>query len=384
MQKFIVGNGFKDETFWKTCINSKKDLTVDQLLKLIVTDYAKYGGFAINVNYNAMFEASEWNHIPFEQVRLGRKDDLDNIGKYFIYDWSSNKKYDKKKVQLIDKYNPNPEIISYQMKSAGGIDKFKGQLFYFSSSINSYPLSPADAVIESIVTDSLIKNGMKRGVTNNFTASHVFEYPYEFETEEEREEIVEGLKTFMGSDNLGKCLVLENPNLNDDSGKNQALKITKIDQQNNLDKMYEFTSRFVKDSIIECFGIPPVLLGVAVAGKLGNADEVRDGFKFYNAHTSSDRKVFEETFLKLFGKTKLNPSNSFEIIRLEFDNEDNSLVKKIGVDGMRYLIEALENATLSNFTKKGLLTVCFGLTESEINQIIDFNAPNPIIIIKPA
>ena len=51
--KFIRGAGFKDSLFYKSIVNMKGQ-TCDTLLRLCSDDLAKFGGFALHINYNLL------------------------------------------------------------------------------------------------------------------------------------------------------------------------------------------------------------------------------------------------------------------------------------------------------------------------------------------
>ena len=368
--KFIIGDGFKDKKFWKERVNDE-GLTVDKLLKACAKDYAKHFGFAIQVGYNALLQKAEWNHVPFKYCRKGELDDELYAGKIIVYnnwDKSINEKIDLKKFEIYDTYNSIENVIAYQIEKAGSIDKYKGQIFYFSAEEGVYPRSPIDPVIEDVQTDAEIKAFRLRDVMTNFMASHMVEYPYKFESDTERQQEIERWENMQGSRKACKINIVENEGLAE--GKS-AVKVTKFDNQTN-DKQFESTVRTTKDSIIECFGQPPILLGVAVAGKLGTADEVRDSFKFYNNYTSGDRRVFEEAFMSLFENTNLNQTNDFAISVLSFDAENNAkpaLINVLGVGGTQALVGILQSP-LPYQQKINTLVVIFGISVDEATSMV--------------
>jgi hypothetical protein len=314
--KFINGKGFKDQKFWKSRVN-RKGITVDKLLRSNCNDFARFNGFALHVNYNALFQVNEVSYVPFDNCRLGISDDNGYVSKIALYnDWDCKreKKVNKDKVDFIDVYNPDPNVIMSQIEKAKGIENYKGQIFYYSSEIDGYPLSTIDPVIEDCITDNGIKNYRKTNVEKGFFGTTVFEYPYEFESDEEREAEKENLKCFQGVDG-SRILMLENKNASE-----TPLKITQI-ESGDSDKMFSVTNRTVKDSIIENFTQPPVLLGVAISGKLGTADEIRDAYMFYNSMTSDERRIFEETYTEIFSRYRnpINTTGDYSIIPLSFE-----------------------------------------------------------------
>lgn len=313
--KFIRGKGFQDSNFYKTKVN-KKGQTVDQILRLITKDKAQYNGYALHVNYNALGKIISLSHIPFENCRLGDETKAEYAFKVAVYDdWDCTKRsrIDKNLIVWYNKYDPRQDVVVQQMADAGNLDNYKGQILYVTED-SGYTLAPYDAIVEDIITDGEIKEFRLKSATSSFLASHAIEVPFEFESEDERKKYKESLEKFQGTRNANKVILIENP-----GGDSSPVKIHKLDLQNN-DKIFELTNRTCKDSIIESFGQPPQLLGVAVAGKLGTADEIRDGFEFYNSHTEDERIQVEEVFTDIFNRweTTINPSGNYTIIPLSF------------------------------------------------------------------
>jgi hypothetical protein len=315
--KFINGKGFKDQKFWKSRVN-RKGITVDKLLRSNCNDVSRLHGYALHINYNALFQVNEVTYIPFDYCRLGYEDDNSYVAKIALYDdWACKKenKINKAKIDYIDVFNMNPDVILSQVEKAGGWDNYKGQIFWRSFDGEGYPLSICDPVIEDVLSDSGIKKFRHRTTSTSFMPTHIVEVPFEFESEEEREEFMQNLQNFQGTEKANKLFVMENQ-----KGEDHPIKITKVDWQD-FDKVYEVTNRTVKDSIIECFSIPPVLLGVAVSGKLGTADEIRDAYMFYNSVTSDERKMMEEDYTTIFSnyRNPINMSGDYSIIPLDFN-----------------------------------------------------------------
>jgi hypothetical protein len=314
--KFINGNGFRDQKFWKSRVN-RKGITVDKLLRYNTRDFARLRGIALHINYNALFQINEVSYVPFNHCRLGIEDGNNYVSKIALYsDWECKieKKVNKDKIDFIDVYNPDPNVILSQIEKAKGIENYKGQVYWYSFDGEGYPLSSIDPVIEDVLTDAGIKQTRQYNVSKNFMAAHIFEYPKEFESEEERLQERENLKTFQGPEGT-RIMMYENTN-----NSEKGVKITKL-ESNDTDKMFEITNRTCKDSIIESFTQPPILLGVAVSGKLGTADEIRDAYMFYNSMTSDERRIFEEIYTEIFSRYRnpINVTGDYSIIPLSFN-----------------------------------------------------------------
>lgn len=315
--KFINGKGFKDQKFWKARIN-RRGLTVDALLRETSKDYARFRGFAIHVNYNALFQVNEVSYVPFDHCRLSMADENGHVSKIAVYDnWDGKKgKIKKDEIDFINKWNPNPDVVLAQIEAAGGINNYKGQIFWYSFNGDSYPLSICDPVLEDIISDTKIKKFRMRTTTTSFMPSHLVEVPFEFESDEERRDYIKNLEKFQGSENSNKLMLVENP----EQDQNKKITLHKVDWQDS-DKIYEVTNKTVKESIIEAFGIPPQIANIQTPGKLGTAQEVKEGYQIYNSVTSDERRIFEESFKEIFSRYRnpINTTGDFSIIPLSFE-----------------------------------------------------------------
>lgn len=355
--KFIRGKGFKDVDFYKAKINDD-GLTTDQLLRSITEYFGVTPGYAIHVNYNALLKIVNVKPIPFEYCRLGIGE---KAGKIAVYDnWDCTKgKFDKSKIEYIDQFTSDPVLTTAQIN--GDITTYKGQVLWRSSAGKDYPLAYFDAVVEDVISDSSIKKYRLRNIRKGFNASTVIEYGYEFEDEDERKREVENWGTFIGPDSPD-VIVINNKNGNTEE---KSIKISKLDVTNN-DKMYEVTNRTVKDSIIQAFNQPPILLGISANGVF-NSNEIEDSYKFYNSVTTDERIMIEEDFKMIFENFQyaVNTTGDYSIDPLTFntvDTEKPSLISVLQVGGMQALKEVVMDQTMSPDIKSNFLRIGFGLT----------------------
>jgi hypothetical protein len=370
LSKFVRGKGFADTTFYKAKIN-EYGLTLDKLLRKNSIDYARFSGFAVHVNYNALFKRVSYNYVPWENCRLTPPDDKDHKDMIALYsDWARLKKKNilKENIVFIDVYNPDPEVIAEQVENAGGWSNYKGQIFWYSPEGMEYPVAPYDAVTEDIITDAGIKNFRKRSVKNRFMASHLFLYPGKFEDDTQRDLFVQELTEFQGDEKSNRIMMVDEV---DNDNKPELIPIESPD----ADKMFASTTRTAKDSIIECFGQPPILLGVQIAGKLGTADEIRDATKFYDDYTADDRIIFEECYTELFKDfhENINPSGDYSIIPISGLVQaaaKPALITVFGIGGTQALTGILSDTTLSPEQKVNALKIIFGLSEEEAQALV--------------
>lgn len=318
--KFIRGGGFKDKAFYNARIN-RKGGTPDKLLREISKDMSLWQGFAWLIKYDLMQNPIEVYSIPFEFCRLGDPD-TEYAGMIAVYDdWDRQKSKNiyKDKIDWIEVYNPDKNIIREQMDAAGGPQYYKGQILWYSADKEYYPLAIYDPVLEDIETNAGIKTFRLRNTKTCFLGSKMIELPYEFQEEEEREEFIGELKKFQGVDSGNRMFLAENP-----SADTAPIKITDLESKDN-DKMFETTNQTSKDSIVEAFSMPPILAGIQVAGKLGNRQELQDAREYYDDITSDERLVIEEKFFDVFRRfsTVLNPSGDYSIIPLSVASVSN-------------------------------------------------------------
>ena len=173
---FIEGNGFASQTLADFVVNRSGD-RFDDIHHLCAADLAKFNGFALHVNYNVLGEIVELSHVPFENCRLEESDEEGRVSHIAVHpDWSGKMtrngkpvKVNRDTVDLLPVFNPNPRVVQAQIVRAGGIEFFKGQILWVSSSgAGNYPTAKFDAVLTEMSTDEGLSNVKHRNVRNNF------------------------------------------------------------------------------------------------------------------------------------------------------------------------------------------------------------------------
>jgi len=347
--KFTVGANFADKEFNNVKINSK-GLTTKKLLRKVASDLLKYNGFAVHINYNALYQKVSYNYIPFEYCRLTSLDS-DHPDKLALYDdWQKvNGRIKKEEIDYIDFFNDAPNVIEKQVEEAGGWENYNGQVYYYSANGKSYPLSPVDSVLEDMQTDSKTKLFKYRNVSTNFMASHFLEVD-EFESDDDRAEFEDVLTEFQGADDALKIMLLEKK-----AGQEASFNLQKVDIQG-VDRLYEYTENSVRDAIIRNYLIPPVLL-LQTSGKLGSAKEIQDATNYYNGIVNYNQDLLEEIFTELF-------RNNIRVEKAEF----NILPLKAKVDELE-VTNLISNTNLSEEQKINILTMLYGFDRNEAIEL---------------
>lgn len=362
---FVRGMGFKDP-FFKTIVNEKKKLTVDRLHRKLVEDFCLFNGFAIHVNFNALGQIVSMDHVPFKELRLGLEDEntaLPSVVKHHP-DWTKESSRQFKQELITEFTFYNPTEIPDEVIKQGGLDKFKGQIFYWSKNGLKYPKASCDPVLEDVVADDESKQFRLNNIATNFLASHILEIN-ECENDKERDEIDEQLQSFQGGKNGGKIFMLEK------RGEKPSFTLAKLDPPD-MDGLYEHTEDAVKESIRSIYKIPPVLVGDLVAGKMGTAQEIQDATLYFNTVTADKRMIFEEVFTELFKnwhQQGANPDNDFSITPLKF-GQDSILVERLGVGGTQAMQAILVDTVMEPAQKIEVLVQVFGILEESAIKMV--------------
>ena len=318
-RKYIVGKGFGD-VLNNFIVNKTKEITLRKFLTKLAHSYSYQNGVYIHVNYNLNYKIISLDILPFSHCRAGEKDDKQYNGKIIIYDnWDGTKgKIDKKKYEVIDVYNSNVDVIKAQIKKAGDITKYKGQVFFFNPDETIYPLAHIDNVIDDADSEkmsSVFKNtslrkgffGKKIVVTppmlgedlrhpdNLLTDDQLFEKRY---VETERTNFRNSMQSFIGADNADGMLHLEMEFEGDDIEKT----IKFIDVNTNInDKLFEYTEKSTANNIRKAFAnIPSILIENNESSIFGQSGEMlKKAKEFYHDQTEEDRDTLETDVLNV-------------------------------------------------------------------------------------
>lgn len=177
--KFIFGRGFRQRDFYQAIVNERGD-RADDVLDAAARDYAQFGGFALHVNWNALYEITSVAHVPFEWLRFQELNDNYDFDKIALHkDWgrrySNLRRFQQKDIIWFDFFNPDPEVIREQVKAAGGWQQWTGQIFYFSRrGPKSYPLPIYDSALTDMSSEAGLSNLAYRNIRNNFQPAGMF------------------------------------------------------------------------------------------------------------------------------------------------------------------------------------------------------------------
>jgi hypothetical protein len=310
LANFINGEGWTDQVLAKTVVNDKGQ-TMNDILDLVSLDAATYScGFAIHLSVNMLGKYNGINVYPYKYFRYGLPD---TDGDYYDIKYNTNWEKDPykgidsvKRIYTYPKFNPDPEEIKETVGQMGM--HYPGQVLFFSPVDGVYPEATFDAVLDHGQTQSEIGVFQLSAIQNGFMAGHIVAYPGKFTDDNTRQKVKDSFGQFKGAANANSFMVLE------ETGEKKAEDLVAKLEMQNTDKMYEFTSKDVKNSIREAFSMPAEILGQLPESGMFNQQQMQDAYTYYNATTSDYRRTIGSVFKKIFSNWVTPVTEDFSII----------------------------------------------------------------------
>lgn len=337
-QTFIEGNGLNDTKFSEYVVNRAGD-TVDDIYRLISQDMALFHGFALHVNYNLACEIVELQHIPFQNCRLEEETESGHVTYINVHpDWSGHKTrkghkilVDKKNVEKIYTFNPIKSVILSQIVASGGIDKYKGQILWFSMDGRfEYPKPIYDKAVTNLSTDEGLDNVKYRNTRNNFLVAgmlmHKKGVTTDFDDDGEKQEdstvdetdFSKSLDIFQGDVNA--CAIID-VTYQSEEDKPEFVPF----ESKNLDNRFDSTEKSVTERIYSAFGQEPwYLIRTGKTGWSGTA--VQEAYEYYNSYVSRERRAISREIKKIFDHwfEEVNSSGDYSVQPLVYvTNQSN-------------------------------------------------------------
>lgn len=307
---FLEGNGITNPVLSAMKVN-RNGQTLDAIHSLCAADLGFHGGFALQVNYNLLCQIVEINHVPFENVRLAEPDSEGNVSEVYIHpDWSGRMTRNGKVVQvnkdncdIVKVFNSKPEVVAAQIIAAGGVEHYKGQVYYYSrDGYMTYPLSKCDAVLRDMSTDEGLTNVSHRNVRNNFLPAGMLSHfrqntpikPDDHIEGEPKEEMVDYFDMVKGLMTDENCCKVAEVTIEDE---NEVPKFTEF-QAHNYDKDFTVTSDSVMEAIYAAFE-QEVFLCIR-KGKLGfSGDVINDAENYYARCVRKEQRSLTTAYMDI-------------------------------------------------------------------------------------
>lgn len=321
MLQYLIGKGYGEEND-KLIVNKDKDLTLIDFADDVADDIVKQRGVFIHVNWNALYQISDFSVIPYEWCRIGKADSNDYAGKVAVSkEWLNPKRAD---IQLIDIFNPRKKVIDAQVNKAGGWEHYKGQVLFVNMDTKlRYPLSRIDSVADDCDSEAqaaVYKNRLlRKGFFGNtlVVTRPLVEEGLEpgskalIDAESERDRFQQAIKDSLGAENTGGVLCLEM----DFAGEklDDAILIKQIESKID-DELFEYTESSVRENILVAFNnLPAGLIKTNETSLFGNSGEaIREMKRTYWENTTKERNILTSVINQL-----LEWSQDFSNVKVE-------------------------------------------------------------------
>ena len=368
--RFLFGRGFSQRDFFQAIVNPKGQ-TADDVLEHVARDFAMFGGFALHVNWNALYEITSVNAIPFEWLRFEALDADYKFNRVALHpDWGRRytqlRRFRKADIEWFDFFDPDPKEIAEQVRAAGGWRKWNGQILYYSRrGPKSYPLPVYDSALTDMSAEEGLSNVAYRNIRNNFLPAGMFiDHNNGEKGKRQAEETKEQLSEFQGDTKAGRILYL-----NLDEGDIEP--VFRPFESNNTDQKFRRSDEKVPDRIGAAFCQPPILRAKDVGSNFG-ATAMREAHDYYNSQTESERQTLERVMRDVFqhfaGIATLNPDDDYSILPKVYD-VTQTLAEKLG-DRTDKVLEILFDMSKSENAKRVVLAKVFGLDDEDIEELL--------------
>jgi hypothetical protein len=296
--RFIGGSGFTDTAFGQltATLDGK---SMNSVLWDLADDFALFGGCYLHVNYNANHRITSVCHVDYETVRFSAIRPDGSFDKFVLHpDWARQfvalHNWGVDDEEFVDKFNPDPDVIDAQVMEAGGWDKYKGQILFFTTHTGkSYPVPRYVAELTDGSTEQGLCNVTYRSARNNFITAGVFVNvgKAKEETEGEKVDLNDNLSQLQGDTNACKVASV------DVDSKDEVPTFVNFNPQN-FDAQYKVSNDTVKDRIGRAFNQPPILRAEDVGSNFGST-LMETAYNYYNSYTSRERLQIGELFQRV-------------------------------------------------------------------------------------
>ena len=286
---YLFGFGFDDNV--DSVIVNRAGGTLYDVLHQIVKDYVQFRSFALLFQYNLNLEKTEVTAVEFKNVRMAKRTSQGVVPFYYVSDdWHHARRLDQ--LTRYYKYLPSPVDVAHQIEHAGGIDRYPGQLWYYTPEKDRYPLSTFDAVTPSVIADAYTQKYKANTAKNGFSSTHVFKDPQVYEDSDagrsKRDNTRDMLRSMRGPQD-GIIWMKVGPN----KDLLEAKLFEKIDHADQ-DEKHKYTEQTAKENIIDHFKQPRALFSRFSGNALNQSAEIfEQGSRQYTRVCSRDVKRIE-------------------------------------------------------------------------------------------
>jgi hypothetical protein len=307
-QRFLQGNGIEDtaQAFTNVGYENGRPVFFDNFNEKLTTDLTWFDGIAIRVLYNPMFQPVRYNHMNFDEMRLGVPDEKGNVNTILHNPYWTGRFYKAENTSYYYPFDPRPEVVMAQMKHAEENGReYMGQVYYKimeKPGFRTYPIPYYYPAIKTFITDAGISEFHKNNVENNFVLSNILnvvgnEFDPVFNADGETvttqgELLRRQIESKQGVQTGGGVMI------NWAQNKENFAEFAAFPTNAN-DNTFNSLQELIIEKIAYSTMVPPILAGVQTAGKLGASNEIANSVVLLNQKTQKHRMFLQETYREL-------------------------------------------------------------------------------------
>ena len=294
-KKFIVGQGFEDESLNKIKVNFQ-GLTAKKLLEKIAHSLSTYGYYGLNISYNLGGEISQIKPINSEFIRKGLTDTYGNTPMIAVYnDWQQRRldtpeRANMGNIDYINTFIPDKEVIAQQVAKVGNIHSYKGQMFVnWGEDADPYPKVFYDSVLYDMIAEHRMRSNNFERVYKNFSVQHLFFMDTNL-GKEEAAAFQNGAREVMRNNDVAFM-----HNVNPEMVKGFPLSPSDSNQA------YEYSEKSSRHAIIRAYTQPFALHSEQRGSSLSDSGmELVSAYQQYNSTTAAEREKITEDLEEIF------------------------------------------------------------------------------------
>lgn len=260
-------------------------------------------------------------------------------------------------------------MIEYNKYTPNG-KELESLYVYHAESVGQdvYPLPRYISALNDVFLDGEISFLQKANIQNSIWPSLAIRIPKLFTSDEEREDFKKGFDQNTGAAGGGKVIFLQG------QGLENTPEVLPIPTNQN-DKLFDSTIENVFNKICFAHGINPSIMGIKVAGSLGNSEELKTSYAIFEKNIitplrSELTEIYDE-LLDIAGVKNSIVINEYQIINSgDSADKEQSLASKLGIGGTQTLVEILSNALLTGPQKVSSLEILYNLDADQARNLV--------------
>lgn len=350
---YIFGEGYENGN---TEINRLGE-TLNDISKKAILDVEIYGGFRLEIIWNAARRVSEIYHVDYTTIRVGKES-----GYWYKECWDINNRDEE---EFIPAFNP-----SYPVGS---------QIFAYNEyrpMTRFYPLPSYIGSNNYIETDIEISKYYLSAIRNGMTPSKMIQFWKGEPTEDKKKEIEHRFsKKFAGSENAGKFILVFN-----DANATKPVQIDDL-SATDLDKhMIELNKTCQQEIFSGHLVTSPMLFGIKTEGQLGGNSELKTAYDiFINTYAKPKANAFDKEINYLFSYSTF-PAK-YELKQTDpigWQVPDSLLEKAISPDDVRAKLGLPVAEKVEDTQATKTLNAINGMSPLVANKVLEQLLPNEI------